>query len=134
MQFIHIPDELWGKIENENKEQHDRVYRLVKNIDLTYKDFLPTNVEHPERENFNTLSSFSVSLFSNRNSLDSLRQRPTFKSFYVALGKTDINKGVCSIADSKGHINYYLYDYEYNSPCSDFEVSNNEQWKENIKI
>jgi len=65
-------------------------------------------------------SNYSVSLCKDLEQLKKLTNPiPLIKSY--SIGFTNIKRGVSPVSNSQ-HIDYYLYDYINNSPCSDFEI------------
>ncbi len=126
-------------IENEDicpkEEQHveyAEVYRAVKNDKaLSNYDFLPWNVEHPNKmKTFKNLcnkqSSYGLSVYT-----DLLELKRTVSRFPAlreetkayARGYTTIKRGISLKEDKHHHVEYFLYDYELNSPKDDFCIA-----------
>ena len=111
---------------SENVEHIDCV-RLVKNSKLSHIDFLPTIIEEKNRsEKWKThvgenCGDFSVSLF------ETLEKAKKFRGLlrshpHIAIGKTNIERGVATNPTKNGHIDYFLFDYEKKSPYVDFSL------------
>lgn len=127
--FKHISDPAFYPKECDHFD-HPVVYRAVKNTDvLCVSDFLPSSIE-----NLNQLKTFkrklvqsdySVSVFTD---LDALKKTVTkypsldAKTKAYAKGFTTIDRGISYKENSDHHVNYFLYDYELNSPKDDFSV------------
>lgn len=122
--YRDVPDEFAPK-----KELHKDfavVFRGTKSVnELTYKDFLPSHIQHKNKlKTFKNLCQFDYSL-SLSDDLNCLKKRlegvVSIKSF--SQGFTTIDRGVSfKEKESEDHIHYFLYDYENNSPCSDFKI------------
>lgn len=106
----------------------DPVFRGTRSImsqPLTYLDFLPTYIEHPNRvKKWESKGFYALSLFKSLEScknvvLSNNKLKREIKSF--SKGKTTISKGL-SFCDSGDHVSYFLYDYRNNSPASDFMI------------
>lgn len=110
--------------------EHAEVYRATKSSDcLKVDDFLPSNIEYKnQRDTFRGQINqpfYSVSVFTD---LDSLKKK--VESFPALDGKigayakgfTTIKRGISFKENSDHHVNYFLYDYENNSPKDDFQI------------
>ena len=109
---------------------HPVVFRAVKNANsLTVDDFLPSNIN-----NMHQLKTFkrqvnpgdySLSVFTD---LDSLKRILSYcpalleKTKALAKGFTTISRGISYQENSEHHVDYFLYDYENNSPKDDFAI------------
>lgn len=126
--FKHMPKEYWPD-ENSHVE-YKEVYRGIKNIDtLSVDDFLPWNVEFKNRKktfkNEFKQPEFGMSIFTDLDSLKKTVEKfPGLKNKTkgYAKGFTTIDRGISPKEDNKHHVDYYLYDYEHNSPKDDFEI------------
>lgn len=128
--FKHIPEELWPR--EEEHVDYEPVYRAVMNDDvLKVDDFLPSIIEYKnQRRSFKNLvendrSVYGVSVFTklkNLNETLSLYSAFRKKTKAIAIGRTTLIRGVSTRESEKHHVDYYLYDYEKNSPKDDFEI------------
>ena len=113
-------------LESENVN-YDVVYRAMYNRDVNdINNFLPTYIERnykPESFFSREKSIFSLSVFTSEKELIA-HLKPNAKKWSqveaLAKGHTDVSKGIAT-KDNEGHVDYYLYDYLNNNPCSDFE-------------
>ena len=127
-QFKHIPEELWP--DQSLHVEYDEVYRATESSDiLRIIDFLPWNVEHAnQKKTFRGLfkqPEYGLSLFTNLDSLKKTVLRlPALKAKTKAYAKgfTTIIRGVSTKENNLHHVEYYLYDYENNSPKDDFSI------------
>lgn len=127
--FKHIDNEDFYPKEYEHVE-YSEVFRATKNInDLSVIDFLPSSIEYANQ--FKTFtrkfvqSDYSVSVFTDLDALKATVKRfPSLdaKTKAYAKGFTTINRGISHKENSNHHVNYFLYDYELNSPKNDFSV------------
>ncbi len=127
--FKHIDNEDLYPDESQHVE-YAEVYRATKNtVDLQIEDFLPWNVEYAnQKKTFKKQFSqpnYGLSVFTD---LDSLKKTV---AIYPALnastnafaqGFTTIKRGISLKENNRHHVEYYLYDYENNSPKDDFKV------------
>lgn len=92
---------------------------------LLPSDFIPTYLEYPSRRDENKRGSFALSLFDSEenynNMLEFLSPKARKKFVGIAIGKTNELFGMSEQPDSKGHINYFLYDAYNKNPVSDFK-------------
>ncbi len=125
--FKHI-DDISKYPKKTQHVDHTEVYRAVRSIDeLKVEDFLPWNVEHAnQRRTFQKYfkpGDYGVSLFTD---LDTLKQRviaiPSLnkRTNAYAKGFTTIHRGISLEESADHHVDYFLYDYENNSPKDDF--------------
>ena len=126
--FKHMPEEFWP-----DERQHvayAEVYRAVKSTDLLkVDDFLPWNVEHPNQmKTFKELfqqPNYGLSLFTDLISLKKVVVKiPSLndKTNAYARGFTTIERGISLKENINHHVEYFLYDYEGNSPKDDFAI------------
>ena len=123
-----MPEELWP--DESLHHEYDEVYRATKSNDmLRVTDFLPWSVEHAnQKKTFRTCFSkgeYGLSLFTDLDSLkDTVNKYPALKASTNAFAKgfTSISRGVSLKEDKRHHVEYYLYDYENNSPKDDFVI------------
>ncbi len=123
-----MPDVLWP--DESLHVEYAEVYRATKSRDvLKVEDFLPWNVEyHNQEETFKgqfNQPSYGMSVFTDLESLKRLVEKyPSMKAKMNAYAKgfTSISRGVSLKEDKKHHVEYFLYDYENNSPKDDFSV------------
>ncbi len=129
MEFKHILNKNMWPDESQHFE-YAEVYRAVKSIDvLCVRDFLPWNVEHAnQKKTFKKLfkqPEYGMSVFTD---LEALKRTvaiiPTLdkSTNAYARGFTTIKRGVSFKENSKHHVDYFLYDYEFNSPKDDFKI------------
>lgn len=119
-----IPNECQKKLEDNFEIK--KCIRLVKSEIVTINDFLPSVIENPNRfikwsthVNLNC-KPYSVSLFNTVET--ALNMKVLIKKYnFLAVGNTDIKKGVAMITKKTGHIDYYLFDYLGNSPYVDYK-------------
>lgn len=127
--FKHINDtDLYPK-ECEHID-YSVVYRATKNTDiLCVNDFLPSSIEN--RNQIKTFkrklvqSDYSVSVFTDLDALKkTVKKYPTLnaKTKAYAKGFTTKIRGISCKENINHHVDYYLYDYEFNSPKDDFSV------------
>ena len=123
MEFKYMPKDKWP---NENEHiTYDVVYRATKHtVNLTYEDFIPSNIENENAmDTFKKFqkSDYSVSLFTD---LEVLKSKTSFSKKYNSYSKgfTSNKRGISTRESESKHVNYYLYDYIENSPCDDFSV------------
>ncbi|MBR4733322.1 MAG: hypothetical protein IK081_11195 [Lachnospiraceae bacterium] len=126
-QFKHMPRELWP-----NEAQHVEyatVYRATHNSDnLQIEDFLPWNIENPnQKKTFGPLfqPEFGLSIFTDLQALKSIvelvpKLHKSTKAY--AKGFTSINRGISLKENKRHHVEYFLFDYENNSPKDDFKI------------
>lgn len=127
--FKHIDNEALYPDESQHIN-HAEVYRATKSIDeLKVKDFLPWNIEHAnQRKTFRKQfrqPEYGLSLFTEltilKNKVAAIPQLNESTNAY-AKGFTTLKRGISFKEDNKHHVEYYLYDYEYNSPKDDFKI------------
>lgn len=128
VKFKHMPQAMWP--DESNHVDYHEVYRATKNTEsLTVRDFLPWNIEYEnQKKTFRKTFSqpdYGMSLFTDLASLKDVVDRfpalkESTKSF--AKGFTTLKRGISLKENSKHHVEYYLYDYEDNSPKDDFEI------------
>lgn len=124
--FKHMPDEIWP--DESLHVEYAEVYRAAKNADeLKVDDFLPWNIEHPNQmKTFKKLfhqPSYGLSVFTDLESLKkTVESVPPLNESTKAFAKgfTTIARGISLIENARHHVEYFLYDYEYNSPKDDF--------------
>lgn len=139
--YKDVPKEIEDIIDRlEPKEEFTYVVRLMRyNRDPIKDDFLPDFVD-PEsrfsREKMSAKGGMAEKIAKQTKKPDiycvSLHYVTTAVEFdnfyaimerhtpYIALGKTDVNKGE-AYSDGDNHVMYFLYDYDCNSPCDDFK-------------
>lgn len=128
IQFKHIPENLWP-----NEEQHveyTEVYRATHSTDeLKIEDFLPWNIEHTnQKKMFKTLfkqPEYGMSIYTNLDSLKQVVEKfPKLNNTTNAYAKgfTSIKRGISCKENSQHHVEYFLFDYEENSPKDDFKI------------
>lgn len=126
--FKHMPEAIWPD-ESENTE-YTEVYRATKSVDvLEIDDFLPWNVEHPNQmktfKNLFNQPCYGMSVFTDLKSLQNrVESIPSLNKSTNAYAKgfTSCKRGISLAEDRKHHVEYYLYDYENNSPKDDFYI------------
>lgn len=126
--FKHMPEDLWPDESLHCK--YDEVYRATKSSDvLRISDFLPWNVEHANQkktfQNCFRKPEYGLSLFTDLDSLRNVVDKfPALSANTKAYAKgfTSIDRGVSTKEDKRHHVEYYLYDYENNSPKDDFVI------------
>ena len=126
--FKHMPKEFWP---NEcDHIEYSEVYRATKHAnELKVDDFLPWNIEHHNQmktfKNQFKKPHFGLSLFTNleslKNKVDSLPVLNDSTNAY-AKGFTTIKRGISTKENKEHHVEYFLYDYENNSPKDDFSI------------
>lgn len=127
--FKHIDNESMYPDECQHVE-HSEVYRAVKHTSvLAVDDFLPWNVEYVNQKrtykNQFEQGHYGMSLFTDMDSLlRILNKCPALneKTNAFAKGFTTIRRGVSLKANKNHHVEYFLYDYENNSPKDDFQI------------
>ncbi|MBR1855398.1 MAG: hypothetical protein IJ794_20025 [Lachnospiraceae bacterium] len=110
--------------------EYAEVYRATKSDDeLHVEDFLPWNIEHTnQRKTFKNQfkqSQYGLSVFTDLGSLKNTVERfPALSDSINAYAKgfTTITRGISLKENAMHHVEYFLYDYEYNSPKDDFEI------------
>ena len=114
--------------------EYQCVFRATKSTEVpAIEDFLPWIIEHQHKiELFRPVVKpeckqhmFGVSLFTDLPSLkEKVRAVPDLnrKTRSYSKGFTSIIRGISTKEDNGHHVEYYLYDYENNSPCHDFDV------------
>lgn len=126
--FKHMPEEIWPD-ESEHVE-YAEVYRAAKHTNaLEVDDFLPWNIEHANQmKTFKKLfhqPSYGLSVFTDLEALkNTVENVPTLNDStnVYAKGFTTIKRGVSLKENKKHHVEYFLYDYEFNSPKDDFMI------------
>lgn len=110
--------------------EYAEVYRATKSADvLRIEDFLPSNIEHANQKKtfknqFNK-SYYGVSIFTDFGSLKKVVARfPALDNVIKTYSKgfTTITRGISLKEDINHHVDYFLYDYEGNSPKDDFKI------------
>ena len=127
--FKHIDNDDMCPDESQHVE-YAEVYRATKNTEiLGVEDFLPWNVEYAnQNKTFKRQfkkPEYGLSVFTNLDSLkDTVERIPALaeRTNAYAKGFTTIKRGISLKEDKKHHVEYYLYDYENNSPKDDFEI------------
>lgn len=126
--FKHIDNEDMCPNESQHVE-YSEVYRATKNsAELKVEDFLPWNVEHANqmktfKKQFKQ-PEYGLSVFTDLVSLKTkVASVPALGESTKAYAKgfTTIKRGI-SLKEKKHHVEYFLYDYEYNSPKDDFQI------------
>lgn len=127
-EFKHMPEEYWP--DKSKHIEYSVVYRAVKSIDkLGVNDFLPWNIEHKnQRKTFKKTfkqPEYGLSVFTDLDSLKSTVEsvvtlNESTKAY--AKGFTTIKRGISLKENKKHHVEYFLYDYENNSPKEDFTI------------
>ena len=129
MEFKHIDNrDMWPNVSQH--VEYAEVYRAVKSIEaLNVQDFLPWNVEHAnQKKTFKKQfkqPEYGLSVFTELEALKhTVASIPTLNESTNAFarGFTTINRGISFKENYKHHVEYFLYDYEYNSPKDDFEI------------
>lgn len=128
VKFKHMPEAVWPN-ENEHVE-YDEVNRAVHSRnELTVNDFLPWNIEYKnQKKTFGRLFAqpeYGMSVYRDIDSLKEVVERfPKLSASINAysLGFTTIRRGISTRENSHHHVEYYLYDYEDNSPKDDFRI------------
>lgn len=122
--FLHIPDHLWSEISFKKHIEYKHVYRFVENANsISKSDFYPSNIENKGKQNAIKLdiSHYSVSLLYDKISVEEYKKKYSIlKNKDVVCGFTTINRGISTEKNIKGHIDYFLFDYENNNPYTDF--------------
>lgn len=123
--FKDVPDKYCP-----DKSEHikyNTIFRGIVHLDkLDYTDFLPSHIQYERQRKtfknlFNSSSDYSCSLFTELDTLKiSVSQIRRLRGY--AQGFTDIKRGVSCKENRDHHVDYFLYDYENNSPCDDFKV------------
>lgn len=129
MEFKHIDNRDMFPDESQHIE-HSEVYRAVKSVDiLDVQDFLPWNVEHAnQRKTFRKQfkqPEYGMSVFTELEALkDKVSKIPSLNESTNAYAKgfTTIKRGISLKEDHNHHVEYFLYDYECNSPKDDFRI------------
>lgn len=106
------------------------VYRATKSVDiLKIQDFLPWNIEYANQKktfkNQFKQPQYGMSVFTDLDSLKKIVEKyPAMNDSINAYAKglTSIKRGISFKEDSKHHVEYFLYDYENNSPKDDFII------------
>lgn len=148
--FKNVPDEIAEEISKKVHESFAAVYRAIGHVGaLEPEDFYPTFADEKNKrlaEKHRKKGGMANVIASQRIAVtietSSVSLCPTFeiaekrvKNLYwfsseakknhpgiaVAVGATNEARGV-SVQDNPSHISYYLYDYEENNPCVDFQV------------
>lgn len=127
--FKHIDNDDLCPKESQHVE-YAEVYRAVKSIDvLKIEDFLPWNVEFAnQRRTFKKTfkqPEYGMSIFTDLESLNRTVEKfnalnESTKAY--AKGFTTIKRGISLKENKSHHVEYFLYDYEYNSPKDDFSI------------
>ena len=127
--FKHIDDEKMYPDMSSHVE-YSEVYRATKSVDvLKIEDFLPWNVEYANSmrtfKNQFKQPQYGMSIFTSLNSLkETVEKYPKLRNSTKAYAKgfTTIKRGVSLEEKSDHHVEYFLFDYENNSPKDDFEI------------
>ncbi len=127
--FKHINDASLCPTESQHVE-YAEVYRATKNSDiLSVNDFLPWNVEYAnQKKTFKhhfRQPNYGMSVFTKLDSLkNTIEIYPTLKESIKAYAKgfTTIKRGISLKENNAHHVDYFLYDYECNSPKDDFSI------------
>ena len=127
-QFKYMPREIWP-VESQHVE-YEVVYRGVHNSeDLEIEDFLPWNVEHKnQKKTFKNLfeqPEYGMSTYTDLDTLKSIVEKyPKLNKATKAYAKgfTSIRRGISLEENKQHHVEYFLYDYENNSPKDDFVI------------
>lgn len=129
MEFKHIDNKDMCPDESQHVE-YAEVYRAVKSTNiLEVQDFLPWNIEHANqkktfRKQF-TQPEYGMSVFTDFEAMKSIVARiPTLNESTNAYAKgfTSIKRGISLQENKNHHVEYFLYDYENNSPKDDFKI------------
>lgn len=152
--YLNVPEEIANKIEKKVDSPQSETFRFLYHTGKpNQKDFIPTFKDERQKElrerrkqlgkmaNVvveqhspikNNISEYAVSLFSDlEKGKKILWKNDSSKKDYpaIAKGPTDSDKGY-TVLDKNQHISYFLFDYDNNSPYSDFstieEAENNE--------
>lgn len=123
-----MPNEIWP--DESQHVEYAEVYRAIKSVDvLNIEDFLPWNVEHSNQmKTFRKLfhqPSYGLSVFTDLDSLkNTIEHVPALNDSTNAYAKgfTTIKRGISLKENDRHHVEYFLYDYEYNSPKDDFLI------------
>lgn len=126
--FKYMPEEIWP--DDSQHVDYAEVYRAVKSTDiLKIEDFLPWNVEHPNQmrtfKNLFNQPKYGMSVFTDLDALrNTLVRYPALndKTYAYARGFTTIKRGISLKENKQHHVEYFLYDYENNSPKDDFSI------------
>lgn len=129
MEFKHIDNRDMFPDEGQHIE-YSEVYRAVKSIDiLGVQDFLPWNIEHAnQKKTFKKQfkqPAYGMSVFTELAALkDKVSKIPSLNESTNAYAKgfTTIKRGISLKEDYNHHVEYFLYDYECNSPKDDFRI------------
>ena len=128
IQFKHIPENMWP--DEKQHVEYAEVYRATHSTDdLKVTDFLPWNIEYAnQKKTFKNLfkqPEYGMSVYTNLDSLKStVGKFPKLNNATntYAKGCTSIKRGVSLEENSQHHVEYFLFDYEGNSPKDDFEI------------
>lgn len=71
----------------------------------------------------NNINHYSCSLFIEK-SIENKIQLPYYKNTFkfLAVGNTSSDRGISPLPNNRGHIDYFLYDYQKNNPYVDFKI------------
>lgn len=127
-EFKHIPKKIWP-VESQHVE-YKVVYRGTHNSEeLKIEDFLPWNVEHRnQKKTFKKLfkqPEYGMSTYTDLDTLKSVVEKfPKLDNVTKAYAKgfTSIKRGISLEENKQHHVEYFLYDYENNSPKDDFVI------------
>lgn len=120
-----IPEEF--RPDEKDNVVSEPVFRAVHSKEMVINNFLPSYIEKPRNPNSFlpvNKSYYSMSVFRSLEECEkTIRRYPNIANTIVgyAVGKTNINKGIALSPSSFGHIDYFLFDYQNNNPCVDFE-------------
>ena len=127
--FKHIDNEDMCPDESQHVE-YAEIFRATKSItELHVEDFLPWNVEHANQmktfKNQFSQPNFGVSLSTDLDSLkETILRYPALDASINSYSKgfTTIKRRISLKENSNHHVDYFLYDYELNSPKDDFMI------------
>lgn len=124
-----MPKDMWP--DEKQHVEYTEVYRATHSTDdLKVEDFLPWNIEHPnQKKTFKNLfkqPEYGMSTYTDLESLKCVVEKfPKLDSATNAYAKgfTSIKRGISLKENSQHHVEYFLFDYEENSPKDDFKIA-----------
>lgn len=136
-----VPKEIVDEIYNQQDSNIYYVYRAIfyDSNKTVEKDFLPYYLSNDKYipEYLLRCSDYGMSVFKDleklKSTVASSKTELHDKTIAYAFGRTNFDRGIWTAPNRMTHLEYYLFDWENNNPCADFEIIEKDEKEQNAE-